>query len=550
MATIRRGLARLVLVVRALVLLVIARRPRRQRQGNEDWPPIPGPLPAPPPAPSQDPVAPASDTPPSPVSETPAPEAPAALAAPGPLVEPAPARLNRRERKRLRGPRPTPEAGPPEAPRPHPPRLGPGMTAGLRPSRKARPAPAERPVRLGLPPREPKRRGAALESLEAAEARRLAWAADVEKRRAQWEADALHWHFRSVILDRLEEYFVCIKRMREHDPAAYTTFSRMGFAVTPDLYAGYSLKAWHAAEPEGRRIPPEDRVSMGGHLFALGDGAWMDATDTGVFPSFVYFRKLGQPFAVQWWHGDIYELTCLFDDRDPRQHWIGKRWTAPAVCHLGVSADGDIALLKEEVSREHTIVETHPRYQYRDPLHRGRQGRLTIATRDWQYPPWLVECCVELERRHNIVCSPVEWATTLLWGAIRTYRESLARIVIRVRRDDCVAAFGIELPRAKYFFRDRDATVLARDGRRARIFHSVVAHEREVKSGRVSVRSHYRGLRTFEWNGYAVHIVLPANTWPLDMPVKGYYEGDEPAGVREWIPEDKFIGDLVGTLNQ
>jgi hypothetical protein len=122
-------------------------------------------------------------------------------------------------------------------------------------------------------------------------------------------------------------------------------------------------------------------------------------------------------------------------------------------------------------------------------------------------PPWLSQIFDQPDDR-----TPEDRLTGALAIALLTYHDATDRIIIRVRKDGDVAAFGIELPRARTFFADRSVTALARDGRRKRIFHSVSAHTRQLAGDRtVDVREHYRGLRTFDWKGYAVHIVLPSN---------------------------------------
>src|SRR4249920_1100375 len=37
------------------------------------------------------------------------------------------------------------------------------------------------------------------------------------------------WHLKTTILDRLTEYFVCIRQLRRSDPDAYGYFARVGF---------------------------------------------------------------------------------------------------------------------------------------------------------------------------------------------------------------------------------------------------------------------------------------------------------------------------------
>lgn len=321
------------------------------------------------------------------------------------------------------------------------------------------------------------------------------------------------WHFKSVILDRLDEYFVCIRRLRRLDPSAYAMFSRLGFAVPADAFA-------NGSHPANIAKAFANRVAFGGHLFPQPED------ESLVQPSFSYFRKLSHPPRVRAFHGDVYELTLLYDDR----HGQGFRWKSkhrPGLlrCHVGMAADGTLSLLKEHVSVTSKV----------QPGRAARRGRkpptITLTTHQWQYPEWVIEIGAEHSK------DPGEWAVEMLVMALTTYSESISRLVVRAKHRGCIAAFGIEIDRSKYFFADRDTSALARDGKRKRIFHAVTAHQRRLASGLVSnVKHHYRGIRAFDWNGYGINIVLPANRILMAF--------DKPATCLENIPEDaqdKFI---------
>ena len=92
--------------------------------------------------------------------------------------------------------------------------------------------------------------------------------------------------------------------------------------------------------------------------------------------------------------------------------------------------------------------------------------------------------------------------------AFLTYDAVVEKIQIRVSKGSMVAMFSIILPTAKVFFRDRRVEA-ATDGKRRRIFHSVVDHIREYSDHTTLIKAHYRGSRDFEWNDYRIHIVLP-----------------------------------------
>jgi hypothetical protein len=336
-----------------------------------------------------------------------------------------------------------------------------------------------------------------------------------------------------VILDRLEEYFHCMKRLRRHDRNAYRTFSRLGFTVLPDRFAPRMATVTGA------------RPTMGGYLFpkgALGPEhhpncrhhVSSEEMERSVYPSFVYFRKIQHPYGVQYWRGDVYELTQLYDDRvRVGATWVARTTAAVGVCHFGLGDDGTVTLLRERRSESVWVPG-------------GRRGRMIEGSRTvWRTPRWIeervqpcVHCPVSEEGPQR---DPVQEACETLTQALATHTEALSRIVVRVKHDGCVAAFGIELLRAPRFFRDREATALARDGRRKRIFHFVRRHARQVAADRQTfVREHYRGIRTFDWNGYGIHIVLPANAPVYGLDIQTYDPRTQPLGVAT-VPESTMV---------
>lgn len=330
------------------------------------------------------------------------------------------------------------------------------------------------------------------------------------------------WNFRSSILDRLDEYFVCLRRLRRYDPDSYDLFSRTGFTISADTF-------FNGSHPENRAkiCDSANRWSFGGFLFPANKES---STPGKMLPSFVYFRKLNRPSVAERFKGDVYSLTLLYDDRDFSQHWRS-RFSVPAVCHIGIDALGSMRLLRERTPTTSWIQPNRKR---------GRRPEgFKLRQHSWQYPAWLFHIA-------SARGEPAEtFAINLLVMALVTHTESLQKIIVRVNRDGLVGAFGIELPRAKYFFKDRDATALARDGKRKRIFHSVVRHDRKVKRGITSVRFHYRGLRHFGWNSYGINIVFPENNRIVAFPVPmSNAEDINPAHQDKWL-SSKEAGKMV-----
>jgi hypothetical protein len=308
--------------------------------------------------------------------------------------------------------------------------------------------------------------------------------------------DLLHWRFRTHILDRLDEYFDCMKRMRQYDHDAYKLYSRVGLSIPNEHFLEASLSA---------------RPSFGGFFFALAD-----RQSELVQPSFVYFSKVVSPTGVQRARGDIYRITTLYDGKRK----VGRNFNvaAPLSCHVAVDERNGMTLLKELCMSERTVTR-------RDRSGRKRDS-IRLKTHSWQYPAWVSEISSEKGT------SPEEFACAWLRTGIATHMASTKRLVVQVARGSCRAAFSVDLARAPYFFADRDPIELARDGKRKRIFHAVQAHNRALTGGKTTtVKHHYRGLRSFQWKSYQVHIVFPKNNFVYRMDVPGVYVDD--------IPEDQ-----------
>lgn len=326
--------------------------------------------------------------------------------------------------------------------------------------------------------------------------------------RAAHEDESARWHFRGAILDRLDEYFVCIRRLRRHDPPSYALFSRLGFAIASDRYIVGPVTM--------QDVSRFKRITFGGVLLPQSPpGKLTSRGERWISPSFFYFTKLKHPVGVAARRGDIYRLSVLYDDRDLNAYWRSKLSTV-CNCHIVLQPTGEMTLLRE--------VHTAPtRFQVGGTKKR-KQHKQTVefTSRCWRYPGWLDGVA------HDHDQDPEQWATDLLSMAIQTYLSATEKIVIRVKRAGVVASFGIDVARCKYFFADRKTEALATDGRRKRIFHAVTGHTRRLADGRVTtVRDHYRGARAFSWNDSTVKIVFPTNTRILhfDAPAEEFAEG-------------------------
>lgn len=310
------------------------------------------------------------------------------------------------------------------------------------------------------------------------------------------------WHFRSTILDHLDEYFDCLEHMRRADADNYAYFSKVGFVVTGQAYMNPEYDGYRSL------LATRPRVSQGGILFAIRDVALNNLDADRVYPSFIYFSRFRKPINVPIAgvtpEDAIYRVNVVFDDRARRR--MNQR-AAHFFYHVKLTPQGDVALLREWEARIATTV-LRP--------NRKRKRPVTLTRKQWTYayPEWVCRWAAEHKddnTNRNKGVTPESLTCDMFRMAFLTYHDSLDRLIIRAERRGAVAAFGIDLSRAKYFFADRHIEAAA-DGRRRRIFHSVTTHTRRLSTGTTTmVRTHYRGARVFDWNACRIQIVLPTN---------------------------------------
>ncbi len=303
------------------------------------------------------------------------------------------------------------------------------------------------------------------------------------------------WYFRKDILDRLDQYFNYIGLMKKADPESYVLYSRIGASITAaqKLYIGKDL-------------PPRWNVTHARPGF--GALAFMFANDDKDFGlKFLSFRKMtALPPKVQRLVGaDNYQVVMIYEFSP------GKPF---ALSFYVAIISGEVTLLKERV-----IVQ-----QAR------RNSHLTIILRrEWKIPE--IPAGAEYEGLTDL-----ERARGIFMLAIDSYENANSGLRVDVARGRRHAAFNVDLLRTPYFFKDR-AFVPTTDGRRLRIFHIVRTHKRRARGKESYVRSHFRGTRRFDWNGYRVNVSMPGyhHADMMQATMGAHSFEDEAAMPRGWI---------------
>jgi len=349
------------------------------------------------------------------------------------------------------------------------------------------------------------------------------------------------FYFRGAILDRLDQYFKILSRMRNIDRKAYEMYSRVGM----NIFETHKDKAMLREETNQdrllaiRKLSPwflKERPAFGAFGFAY---EWDMSNDESLYPKFFYFQKYGkrhQPSTVQPSQGDIYLCTAYFDEAD--NHWLKRKLKgAPISYPVAILPDGTVQVLKMKMHEEVPVRHKHGR----------RRGKMfTIPKTRWGIEDVLTDWASE----HKL--DPYNYFAqqfTLVGNAYELANMAMLRVVCR--KGKVAAIFGVNVKRSAYFFKDREPVIV--DGKKKRIFHIVGAHERHVASGDTVVRMHFRGLRSFVWNGYQIDITVPGiqgdlttfNVGAIDEDhFHKYNDAVDMEDVAEGLAEWQITGDL------
>jgi len=346
--------------------------------------------------------------------------------------------------------------------------------------------------------------------------------------KARVQTDELIWTFRHGVLERLDEYFDSMNLVRKYCPDDYDYFARVGVPFVPGNFK------------TAERLPSNEvRVDCGGVCLTnvRGEGEEEDPA-FDLFPSFIFFRKMAHPSPTVRQHfGDVYRVVIVWDDRDYKRGQMAK-FALPCQMYMGANPDGTLTVLPELAPTTQKIISR---------AHAGGPKAHYITRVAWKKPEWIMQAYSQKDRGEM---TPDEWATTLLMMAYETYRTCQSKILISAQRARARAMFGIPLDRAPYFFRDRDLTAAATpNGKRKPIFHHVREHNRETPNKVVTVKSHYRGLRTFFWGDCKITITWPGRQQEVllsQMPES--YDHDSPEVGDQKMVGSRKVGAAVSDL--
>jgi hypothetical protein len=328
-----------------------------------------------------------------------------------------------------------------------------------------------------------------------------------QNRREDVEGEG-RWYFRRDILDRLDDYMYFAKKLRRVDHGGYNHVAKIGAVLASTKNASFYMGK---LSPRWR----QEGTNLGAGAIAFPDYDTKEA----ISPKFIYFRRIdnAQSYLQPTNAKDIYKVILFYATRTDK-HWQSK-YGWPLVYHVGVTASAEVMLLKERVQHEHRLPKKW----------RNGGGSFIQNKMDWSRDV-LIAC-----KEHQMGAE--KWTVGCFTYALNYYENASMDLVVRARKGNTTASFSVDLLRTPYFFKDREF-IPASDGKRKRIFHIVRVHERVTKTKRTYVKTHFRGMRRFNWNGYKISVGIPGKHLNdmLDFDV----------GSQEFDTEEEFkAGDFI-----
>lgn len=333
-------------------------------------------------------------------------------------------------------------------------------------------------------------------------------------RRARTPRPRFDMRLKTSILDQLEDNTKIIGRMKAFFPSEYGLYSQIGAVIVPhdEAFVRVSELMTEPISPWFNKVRPSFGAVVTGTPRDERKGA-----DDLLAPRLTHFRKVErpsdirehmfgrhrstiQPIALS---SNLYIFTLYYDERDwarlfPRKS--RRDWQMCKFFERAFAVELPIELTKDGEARPLKIIRENrlPRAVTKRDSYKDASRTVT----KWDYPytkDWLKET------RSGYCYTPVGYIRSEVGFALRCYEEATASMIqVRASKNGVCTLVNVNVEHTPGFFDDRDDVII--EGVKKRIFHVVRAHARVGSKG---VRIHFRGLRQFVWNGYAIEISVP-----------------------------------------
>ena len=308
------------------------------------------------------------------------------------------------------------------------------------------------------------------------------------------------------ILDNAKECIRDMRKLKSADREAYDLFSRTGAAITNSkmLFTG-EISAWL----KSGGFPSFGCI----HMPKTFDGEWIS-------PTFMYFNKVNDFANVQPHNGSLYRIGAIA--------YLSERPSQPFYEDFFVSVDGNGNVRALKICRPETVTIDAKRKRKSEPR------KYKIQRLSWSYPR-IFQDAIETKKFKT----EDECASFWFWHIANASEAAESGMTVRVSKGRDTAAFAIDMLRTPYFFADREKTTTD-SGATKRIFHYVKGHYRGDKF----IKPHFRGLRTFTWNGFRVHISMPGRHHAM-MTAANFYAVEDRGQISGGHISTEEAGDLI-----
>ena len=292
------------------------------------------------------------------------------------------------------------------------------------------------------------------------------------------------------VLEQLPRYFEQLQLLRHADPDMYAMQARLGASI--------------ASRSSSIVIP--DRKTAGdfiseipafGCTYIHDDRTDAEITaDSFLRVSFICWTKINKPLypGIAARAGkNIYHVVVIHHDPE-------KRKPVPMQWHMSVPTIAEMTPLKE-LSRYSVVLRKRGRRRIDA---KSRERGYSVPCTEWRWPACL-RAMSEDHLKSDPTMTPLTAGTRLFLLGVTALLSRRSGFQVRVRKDGLTAAFNIDDGSTTEFFKDRDVMV-NENGRTKKIFHYVPGYQRLDGT---PVQPHTKGLRSFRWSGYDVHIGKP-----------------------------------------
>lgn len=303
------------------------------------------------------------------------------------------------------------------------------------------------------------------------------------------------------LLDEMEDYYKQIKKLKKEDRDSYLLYRGLGGQVSNSKVV-YEAKApnkyWLNKRPSFGIVHFNSKLR----------------SKKRITPTLIYYRKIKDFKDIEFASGDVYRLS-IFYGWDKK----GRDRTASCSFPVEVSDRGKIRVLREVITEKAIVTwrgmkngnyKVNNAFELRRKVY-GYGGRFFLEGMVSEMDGW---------NTHNDVAS-------FLFSIVANFTVNAnAGIQVSASRGKVSCVFNVDMLRTPYFFKDRDF-VVNENGNKKKIFHIVKTHKRRKGFfGHIFIKTHFRGLKKFNWQGYTVAIKSPKGLELVDFNSPGSPEGN------------------------